>query len=287
MTEKNSEQFGWMTTPTAASAWGKGEGLMVWLSVAFGLVGAGGYLVASFSGSFIALLISWAIVTILKNFVHFLHSRKKSAIPTMVNNMKSAWIARGTLFTALFSLLGLIQLLIMWFAPAATLLNNVFIVLTCLAAIGIIVYEVCLLASNRAIPLWQGATVPVTFTLWALSCGFTMALAFGLYGAAIKPVALTVECVLLIAVIFSLWAAFRANETAAASVAEMTKGSLAGQFWVFAIVVGIIAPLAIVCMQLAIALSAGLLFVAWICAVLGTLFYTLCFFKAAKYPPLI
>lgn len=283
----SGKNYDWMVEPTTASAWAQGGGLMVWLSVACGLVGAGGYIVSVFFGNFITLLISWAIVTVLKNFVHFLHMSKKSKVATMANNFGTAWIARGTVFTALFSLLGLIQLLVMYLAPEMTAFNLILEVLTCLAAVGIIVYEVCLLASNRAIPFWQGAMVPVTFGLFAIVCGLTLVLGFNAEAISLLGVTIGLLAVLILSIFFSLWAATKSNETAAASAKEVISGSQAGAFWIAGIIVGIVAPACICAAVLLGFAGAPALIGAWICTVIGTLGYTLCIFKAAKYRSLI
>lgn len=283
----SEKKYDWMVEPTVASAWAQGGGLMVWLSVACGLVGAGGYIVSVFFGNFTTLLISWLIVTILKNFVHFLHMSKKSKVATMANNFGTAWIARGTVFTALFSLLGLIQLLVMLFMPEMATVNLVLEVLTALAAVGIIVYEVCLLASNRAIPFWQGAMVPVTFGLFAIVCGLTLVLGFNAEAVSLLGVTIGLFVVLALAIVFSLWAATKANEASAASAKEVISGSQAGIFWIAGVIIGIVVPACICIAALCGLASPSLLIGAWICAIVGTLGYTLCIFKAAKYRSLI
>lgn len=287
MNNAQIEQFHWMATPTSAKAWAQGGGLMVWLSVACGLVGSGGYIASVFFGNFVTLFISWVIVTVLKNLVHFLHMSKKSKVASMANNFGTAWIARGTVFTALFSILGAIQLLIMFFAPDMIVANLTFEVLTCLAAVGIIVYEVCLLASSRAIPFWQGAMVPVTFTLWAAVCGLTLVLAFNPAAAGLESAALAVLVALALAIAFSIWAATKSNETSASSAKELVSGSLAGIFWIVGIVVGIACTAAVVIASMFGLVASSVNVVAWICAVVGTLGFTLCIFKAAKYRSLI
>lgn len=287
MNKELNEQFHWMAMPTTAKAWASGGGLMVWLSVAFGLVGAGGYIVSALFGNFVTLLISWLIVTVLKNFVHFLHMSKKSKVATMANNFGHAWIARGTAFTVLFSLFGLIQLVVMYFFPEMVTLNVVMEALTCLAALGIIVYEACLLASNKAIPFWQGAMVPVTFGLWSIVCGLTLVLAFNPEAANLDGATVVFVIALALAIIFSIWAAFKTNEASAASAKEVVSGSLSGMFWVVAIIIGLVgtAGLVIAAMFGFDANVAGV--VAWVCAIAGTLGFTLCIFKAAKYRSLI
>lgn len=287
MNKEQAEQFHWMAMPTTAKAWASGGGLMVWLSVAFGLVGAGGYIISVFFGNFVTLLVSWAIVTVLKNFVHFLHMSKKSKVVTMANNFGNAWIARGTAFTALFSLFGLIQLIVMYFFPEMGVFNLFMEVLTCLAALGIIVYEVCLLASNKAIPFWQGAMVPVTFGMWAIVCGLTLVLAFNpaasnLYGATI-----IVIIALALAIIFSLWAATKLNETSASSTRDIVAGPLAGLFWIGAIIIGLIGTAAFVAVAMFGLAPGAICIAAWACTIVGALAFTLCIFKAAKYRSLI
>lgn len=287
MDKELKEQFQWMVAPTTAKAWGAGGGLMVWLSVACGLVGAGGYIASALFGNFMTLLISWLIVTVLKNFVHFLHMNKKSRVFSMANGFNKAWIARGTVFTAAFSALGLIQLLVMYFAPAMSGVNICLEVLTCLAAAGIIVYEVCLLASNRAIPFWQGAMVPVTFTLWAVLCGLTLVLGFNPDASNLLGATLVAVIALALAMIFSLWAATKEGDASGASVAEIVSGSLAALFWFAAVVIGLCCTGVIVAVVMFGLGSNALCIAAWACAIVGTLGYTLCIFKAAKYRSLI
>lgn len=287
MNKEQIEQFHWMAAPTAAKAWAQGGGLMVWLSVAFGLVGAGGYIVSVFFGSFVTLLVSWLIVTVLKNFVHFLHMSKKSKVATMANNFGKAWIARGTAFTVMFSVFGLIQLVVMYFAPEMTGLNAAFEVLTCLAALGIIIYEVCLLASNRAIPFWQGAMVPVTFALWSVVCGLTLVLAFNSAAAHLDRAVLIVVAALAVAIAFSVWAATKQNEASAASAKELVSGSLSGMFWIAAVIIGLVGTAGVVIAGMAGVVPGVMYTASWICAVTGTLGFTLCIFKAAKYRSLI
>lgn len=287
MNKELSEQFHWMAMPTTAKAWAQGGGLMVWLSVAFGLVGAGGYVVSMFFGSFVTLLISWAIVTVLKNFVHFLHMSKKSKVATMANNFGGAWIARGTVFTVLFSVFGLVQLIVMYFLPGMLGLNMILEILACLAALGILVYEVCLLASNRAIPFWQGAMVPITFCLWSVVCGLTLVLGFNPATASLEDATVVFVVALALAIAFSLWSATKLNETSAASAKEMISGSLAGVFWVAAALIGLVGTAAVVLIAMFGFGPQEICIVAWVCSIIGTLGFTLCIFKAAKYRSLI
>ena len=165
--------------------------------------------------------------------------------------------------------------------------NVAFEVLTCLAAVGIIVYEVCLLSSSRAIPFWQGAMVPVTFTLWAAACGLTLVLAFDPAATNLESAALAVIIALALAIAFSLWAATKSSEASAASAKEVLSGSLARLFWIAGVVIGIVGTAAIVGTSMLGFVSGSVNALAWICAVIGTLGFTLCIFKAAKYRSLI
>ena len=286
-----NEQYNWLITPTKQNSWVAGHGLMVWLSVAFGLVGAGGFLVAVFLGNFYALLTSWLIVTVLKNLVHLIHAKSITNALRMASRPGTSWLSRGAIFSALFSLLGLIYLLIEYLVPGNEI-ATAFLYLTGLAAIGIIIYEGFLIGSNKAVPFWNTSMTPVTFALWAILSGSTLSMVLPKNpDLASTAFTLTVGLAIatLICVLILVWNASHSDETSGSSASDITKGSLAACFWYGAVLVGLVAPLAIlaycVISDIPITLLVGGIVAAAV--VIGTLSYTYCIFKAGKTRSLI
>jgi formate-dependent nitrite reductase membrane component NrfD len=286
-----NQDFAWMLRPTAQETWVSGKGIMVWLSFAFGLVGAGSYLVSLFLGNLLALVVSWAVVTVLKNLVHLLHAKRPARMWRMVLKPGKSWIARGTIITFLFSGFGLLQLLATRFLPG-TVGETILKVIAGLMAAGVIVYEGCTLGRTRAIPFWNNGMVPVVFVLWAVTTGFGFVLAVnheGIDRLIASELALGLTAALLVCMALYLWGAKQADEATAASATEIVSGSLAAVFWTLVVLVGTVAPGAILAYSLAahVTLSLALAIVVFICQVIGSTLFVYCVLKAGKYRPVV
>lgn len=285
------QDFAWMIRPTAQETWVSGKGVIVWLSFAFGLIGAGSYLVSLFFGSLAALIVSWAIVTVLKNGAHLLHAERPTTMWRMVLRPGRSWIARGTIITALFSGFGFIQLLLTRFAPG-TAAETTLKIIAGLLAVGIIVYEGCTLGKTRAVPLWNGGMVPLLFMLWAVTVGFGFALAAAHTGAdrlVVSEAAAGLSAALLVCMALYLWGAAQTGETAASSVTEIVSGPLALVFWPLVVLVGVIAPGVVFLYGTVadVAVSQAAAIVVLICQVVGSTMFVYCIFRAAKYRPIV
>ena len=285
------QDFAWMVRPTAQDAWASGKGAIVWLSFAFGLIGAGSYLVSLFLGGLVALTVSWAIVTILKNVAHLLHAKRPTTMWRMVLRPGSSWIARGTIITALFSAVGLIQVLTTIFLPG-TATEAVFKILAGLLAVGIIGYEGLALAKTRAIPFWSSGLLPVVFLLWAVTVGFGFVLALNnanVEQVVISRVGAGLSAALLVCMALYLWGAVQAGETSAASAREVVAGSLAAVFWLLVILVGTVGPgvflLYTGVTSAGISLAPAVLL--FICQAVGSGAFVYCAFRAGKYRPVV
>jgi polysulfide reductase chain C len=264
-----NQDFAWMLRPTAQETWVSGKGIMVWLSFAFGLAGAGSYLVSLLFGSLLALVVSWALVTVLKNLVHLLHAKRPARMWRMVLKPGKSWIARGTIITVLFSGFGLLQLLATRFVPG-TAGETILKIIAGLMAAGIILYEGCTLGKTRAIPFWNTGMVPLLLTLWAITVGFGFVLAVnhnGIDELTASRVTVGLTASLLGCMALYLWGAMQAGEAAAASVTEIVSGSLAPVFWLLVVLVGTVAPGVILVYGLAahVALSLAAAVLVFIC----------------------
>jgi formate-dependent nitrite reductase membrane component NrfD len=285
------QEFAWMLRPTAHETWVSGKGIIVWFSFAFGLIGAGSYLVSLFFGSLAGLIASWAIVTALKNLAHLLHAKRPIRMWRMVLRPGTSWLARGTIVTALFSGFGFIQLLLTGFVPG-TAVETVFKVIAGLLAVGIIVYEGCALGSTRSVPFWNNGIVPVVFMLWAVTTGFGFVLAVnrgGGHSLAVAQAGAGLSAAVLVCMALYLWGARQAGGAAAASAAEVLAGSLALTFWVLVALVGAVAPGAVLLYSIVndSVVSLGAAIVIFICQVVGSATFVYCVLRAGKYRPVV
>jgi formate-dependent nitrite reductase membrane component NrfD len=285
------QDFAWMVRPTGQEAWVSGKGIIVWLSFAFGLVGAGSYLISLFFGSLVALVVSWAIVTVLKNLAHLLHAKRPAGMWRMILRPGTSWIARGTIITALFSGVGFIQLLVTALAPG-TVAETVLKVIAGVLALGIIVYEGCTLGNTKAIPFWNNGMVPVLFMLWSVAVGFGFVSAANHAEAGqrvVAEVAAGLSAALLVCMALYLWGARQSGGAAAASAAEIVSGSLAPVFWLLVVLVGTVAP-GVIFAYAAVAdavVSLAAAIVAFACQVVGSTAFVYCLFRAGKYRPVV
>ena len=282
--------YEWMLVPTAQEGWVTGKGVMVWLSLAFGLAGAGAYLVSLFFGDMLALLISWAVVTVLKNLAHLLHAGHPLRMWRMVRRPGRSWLARGTIVTALFSVVGFLQLLTMWLAPG-TAAETVLKVFAGILAAGIVLYEGFTISGVKAIPFWHSLLVPVLFALWAAAMGFGFVLAVNNDGpdtTTVTRVSLILVAAILVALWFYLWLATRAGEAGASSVDEVVRASLAPFFWGGVILIGAVVPGAILAYSFAAgeAVGLGAAVALYACEVIGGMSMVYCILRAGRYRPI-
>lgn len=289
MATQEGFSYGWMTQPTAHETWVKGSGMIVWLSVAFGLIGSGAYIVSAFLGTFLGMALAWLIVVVLKNFMHLLHAKHISNATKMANRPKTSWISRGTIFTTLFTLFGFFQLIAFFFSVGDAVEVSLR-VLTAICAVGIIGYEGFLLSSNKAVPFWNSAMVPVLFFLWAFFGGavFAQLICSGsVPNGSLNWIIVAFGLALALCLLAFMWNALMQDETAAASARQLATGRDAGIFWL-SVVVGAVIPTAATLVLALMGIEPLAVFAAiCLCAFFGELSFSYCIFKAGKYKPLI
>jgi formate-dependent nitrite reductase membrane component NrfD len=201
----------------------------------------------------------------------------------------TSWIARGTIIISAFMILGAINV-IGWIWPFRILatmpdVRHALGLVTCVFALGTMVYTGLLLGANKAIPLWSTAVVPLLFFVSALSTGIMgLILLLYFYGALLGPVvgrqlellaSLDLYLIALEALIVYAYLQVTQRDNASrVSVKLMLRGRLSTEFWVGIIVLGLAIPLLT---EVAAALGASssqllLLPAASACGLLGGLF---------------
>ena len=100
----------WMVKPMQQTEWIEGQGMLIWLAEVFSSLGTGLYLVSIFASNWWGALIGWLIIMGLKLPLHIVYLGKPTrfwrTMPPFSNAWKTSWIARGVLFTSIYSVFG-------------------------------------------------------------------------------------------------------------------------------------------------------------------------------------
>ena len=279
--------YEWMVTYTPQTDWIKGGGVIVWLSFFTGIFGSGAYLASLYFNNLTGMVISWLIITVLKGGLHVGHAKKPFRLWRMVLKVRTSWIARGTVFTALLALVGAVQIILSYRMPGTTW-ETLFKVLAGIAAFAILIYEGFTINYITGIPFWNSALLPVTLICWGVLNGLALIAAVGAgegYIAAVAMGSRIALVVTIILIVLYLWNAIYAGATARESVREITQGGLGFIFWVGVFLIGILIPLFISFGgSLQVSSQAILLLV---CEIIGTLAFTYGVFKAGGYGSLV
>lgn len=275
--------YDWMVTYTPQTDWIKGGGAVVWLSLFAGLLGGGAYLTSLYYDSLAGTIVSWLIVVVLKGGLHVGHAKRPLRLWRMILKVRTSWIARGTLFTALTALFGAAQVILSYYAPG-TPAEAVFKVLTAMAALAVMIYEGFTINSVSGIPFWNSSLLPATLISWGLLSGIALT-SFVSAGGDITGVT-TASRVLLpvtaVLTVFYLWNALYAEAASKESMKKMARSAL---FWVAVVLVGVALPLVILFAGGVLAAPSALVF--FVCEVVGTLAFTYGVLKAGVYRPLV
>ncbi len=275
--------YDWMVTYTPQTDWIKGSGSIVWLSFFAGLFGSGAYLASLYYDSLTGTIVSWLIIAVLKGGLHVGHAKRPFRLWRMVLKVRTSWISRGMVFTALTALFGAVQIILSY--EAAGTVETIFRVLTAAAALAVMIYEGFTINYIAGIPFWNSSLLPATLISWAVSGGLSLVSvivsvdkdATLLTGA--SRISMIVTAILTI---LYLWNALYAGAASKESMKEMIGSAL---FWVAAVLIGIVVPLVILFGGGALVSPSALAFL--VCEVIGTLAFTYGVFRAGLYRPLI
>jgi formate-dependent nitrite reductase membrane component NrfD len=275
--------YDWMVTYTPQTGWVKGGGAFVWLSFFTGLLGGGAYLASLYFGSLAGTVVSWLVVVVLKGGFHVGHTKRPLRLWRMVLKVRTSWIARGTLFTALIALFGALQIILSWTLPG-TPAETVFKVLTAIAAFAVMIYEGFTINYISGIPFWNSSLLPASLISWGILSGLSVV---SLVSERQEMTALTsasrVALIVTAALtILYLWNALYAEAASKESMKEMLRSAL---FWVAVVLFGIVIPLAILFGNSTLTVSRALAFL--VCEIVGTLAFTYSVLKVGVYRPLI
>ena len=275
--------YNWMVTYTPQTDWIKGGGTIVWLSFFTGLFGSGACLASLYFDSLTGMIVSWLIVAVLKGGLHVGHAKRPLRLWRMVLKVRTSWIARGTVFTALFALFGAIQIILSYEA-AGTSTEITFKVLTAIFALAVMVYEGFTINYVSGIPFWNSSLLPATLISWGLSGGLALVSVVVSDGGDMTGLTTASRIALIVTAaltVLYLWNALYAGSASKESMKEMVGGAL---FWVAVVLIGMVVPL-VMLLGGALAPSSAIAFL--VCEIVGGLSFTHGVLKSGVYRPLI
>jgi len=287
----------WMVNPMQQTEWIEGRGLLIWLAEVFSSLGTGLYLVSIFVNNWRGALLGWLIVIGLKLPLHVIYLGKPSrfwrAMPPFTNAWRTSWIARGSFFTAVFSLFGLLQLITNYVSPGSGIdlllkvVAGLFCILTAL-------YCGFMMSYCKSLPFWNTGLLPIVIMNAGIADGLALLIGLGMIAGGVNFAAVeTVTRVLLlfdVLLIASLVmnGSYR-SATAGFSSKELTTGHTALVFWVGTVLMGIIVPLAISLQTLwgTGETTHGLMIAAVVAHTIGAFGLKYCILKVGIYEPIL
>ncbi|MGA3127954.1 MAG: NrfD/PsrC family molybdoenzyme membrane anchor subunit [Candidatus Korobacteraceae bacterium] len=287
----------WMVNPMQQTEWIEGRGVLIWLAEVFSSLGTGLYLVSIFVNNWRGALVGWLIVIGLKLPLHIIYLGKPSrfwrAMPPFTNAWRTSWIARGSFFTAVFSLVGLLQLISSYVSPGSGIdillkvVAGFFCILTAL-------YCGFMMSYCKSLPFWNTGLLPIVIMNAGIADGLALLIGLGMIAGGVNFAA--VETVTRVLLLFDVLliatlvmnGSYR-SATAGFSSKELTTGRTALAFWVGTVLMGIIVPLAISLQTLWSTgeTTHGLMIAAVVAHTIGAFALKYCILKVGIYEPIL
>lgn len=284
------KSYDWMVKYTPQSAWISRKGVLLWLALFFVELGAALYLSAIFFDNRWGMVLGWFITAVLGGGCHLFYLGNPLRFWRAVSRPQTSWISRGTIFLVLFLIAGSLPLVSDLGAQ-----YGIRIAAGILAFL-VVIYGGFVMNYVNALALWNSSLLPLLFLIGGLLGGTEIMVAILLRTDDLVMVQKAEEWVRMLIIgyamliIIYLWTITYTTPAGKQSVIEILRGRLAAPFYLGAVFVGILVPLAVV--TLSFALGKGLvpqvlLIGGVFCGLIGDLVMRYCILKGALYSPLI
>ncbi|MFC1493920.1 NrfD/PsrC family molybdoenzyme membrane anchor subunit [Thermodesulfobacteriota bacterium] len=298
----------WMVKPMQQTEWIERQGILVWLSEVFSALGTGLYLVAIFVDNWWGALVGYLIVMLLKLPLHLLYLGKPlrfwRTMPPFSGAWRTSWIARGVVFTVLFSMFGFAQLVTSYFLGESDMLagqayNIVYyidIVLKIIAGFFVLltgIYCGFMMSFCKSVPFWNTGLLPIVIMNAGIADGLALVMAIGMFTGNVDFHALEYASRIVLGANALLLGTYLMNatyqsSTAELSVKELLVGRVAAIFWLGIVLFGIILPLAISFISMFTGEATDpLLITGIICHTAGAFALKYCILKVGIYKPIM
>ncbi len=271
--------------------WAEGRGLLLILAHFLTGTGAGAWLFSVPFGLDPGLVVGLLLVS-LGGIAHLLFLGRPERFWRMATGFGSSWISRGLAGMTLFTVIAFLYLLLALLDARQTLFGRIILALSLLGALWIVVYKGFVWASSKGIPLWNTPLVPALYIAYALRAGAAVLLALGVMGAGsaslgpLELVKLWLAVSTAVLVLIYLEVMRGSGITALRSVRLMLFGRVAMPFYLGAVLLGLVIPIAIGGFAYSGGVPIRLLGLAALFSLLGDLSIIYCIAKAGLYRPL-
>jgi formate-dependent nitrite reductase membrane component NrfD len=271
--------------------WAEGRGLLLILAHFLTGSGAGAWLFAVPLGSDPGLVIGFFLAA-LGAVGHLFFLGRPERFWRMATRMGSSWISRGLVGLSLFLVTAFIYLVLLFVAEHKTTLGTILLALSVLGALWTIIYKGFVWASSKGIPLWNTPLVPALYIAYALRGGAAVLILLAGLGAQLgafeplEPIKLWLAVSTAVLVLIYLEVMRGSGMTALRSVNLLLFGKVALPFYVGAVLLGLIVPIAIGSFAYFDHVPSGLLALVGLLSLLGDLSIIYCIARAGLYRPL-
>ncbi|MBI2999438.1 MAG: polysulfide reductase NrfD [Deltaproteobacteria bacterium] len=232
------------------------------------------------------------VLAALGGLGHLLFLGRPERFWRMATHLASSWISRGLVGLTLFLITAPLYLLILLSGAGDSTLAVLVLALSLLGALWTVIYKGFVWASSKGIPLWNTPLVPALYIAYALRGGIAVLIVLAALGAhppawePLEPIKLWLAVSTGVLVLIYLDVMRGSGMTALRSVDLILFGKLAVPFYVGAVLLGLILPIAIGSFAYFGELSRWLLVLVGLFSLLGDLAIIYCVAKAGIYRPL-
>lgn len=260
----------------------------------FGEAGAGLFFVSQFYDFILGMAIGLAMVLFGKGGGHFIHLGQPLRGWRAFAKIHRSWVSRGLLSIAIFVPFGSLYVLHKMVGLLPQPLDSVVLVIALLACLVVMTYNGFAMSHSSAIALWSTGLMPITSLLYGLLNGVLLTMVLGYHQPFISEHAETLKLLqaatlglLLFAfmtIISMLHAAKFGSEGGRESVDLLLRGEYAAWFTPLVIVIGIVAPAALLAFA---AQSYGMLLAIAVMEMIGYYTFRVLILKAGAYDPVM
>jgi formate-dependent nitrite reductase membrane component NrfD len=266
--------------------WVEGRGLYLIIGHFFSGVGAGTWLFSLWFGHQLGLRL--AIVAVgLGGIAHLLFLGRPSRFWKMFR-LRTSWIARGFVGMNLF-----LPGAILYVLHPGGVLGQLFLLVSLVGMALLIIYKGNVYAASKGVPFWNSPVLPILYATYAIRGGVALLLV----ALPFTGNSLNAEYIGLI----ELWVAVSAgvmlgfyvavmrqtNLAARHSVAELTRGRVAGTFYLGTVGIGLVVPILLGIAGFGYPLSQVVLALVGLSSLVGDFFAKYTIAKAGIYHPLM
>lgn len=276
-----------MVKHTPQTEWISGRGVLVWLAFAFIELGAGTFLVASFSGSLSGMLAGWLICGIIGGGLHLLYLGRPLRFWRILasSGWKTSWLARGLYFVVFFLVLGAVYMLLArgGGAPVGLMvITNVFAFLA-------IIYLGFVMSTVNGIALWNTPLLAVLYAVLGIWGGAGVNLLLGTAPAVKGWVNLFLASYAFILGVYLVCIRYQGGTAGKVSVQQIVATKWSPLFWIVSVALGIVFPgaIGIIGWVTGLGIPEAIVVISIVGELLGDLALRYCILRSALYSPVI